>query len=308
MAITFKQFLFIIIFSCNFSAYIYASNLAQLQPFCNIKNYSIQSWPSTNSSTQNGPYYTHEVTNLKVIEFDLNDNPKHHLLQAVPTESRDDDFTKDMAPFFKKHSISINPFDLLKRQINLYRRLGRNNTSQKKILKKKIGKISKINCITQTLLKYHYFLQRQFKNSDPYQESLENEVVIHERLNLDFESNPLKEKYYSEFGAMILTKNSSVKIFLVSNSKAYVPFPEAFRKTITDLVKNAYQFWVHLHNHPFNTTLKVDDKTDIGGTTTPSSGDLSTYRHFQIKLKLQNAWITNGYDNILMTASEFDQL
>jgi hypothetical protein len=113
-------------------------------------------------------------------------------------------------------------------------------------------------------------------------------------------------KYYSEFGAFILTRDYETKIYFISNDLPMVSSsPEIKRKLDNDL-SEGWTLSLHIHNHPFS----LDNiELDIAGTVIPSGsstkpGDIYAYYHMIKNYGLEAVMITNGFDSYHLSVDE----
>lgn len=171
-------------------------------------------------------------------------------------------------------------FALLRRQHELYRRLGLADAEKVRlILSRSAGRVAPMSCLELLLFADH---QARF----PVQ-------------------------HYTEFLAFTLRKEGRLRVYAISSGERtgsvggtdrVRPFIEADRARGWTVAQN-------LHNHPFN----FDNPSgDIGATLVPSGeagwGDIGTFRRQFADWSLADAAITNGFDTVHLSAGDVARL
>lgn len=175
---------------------------------------------------------------------------------------------------FVKHKTSVNPIDLLQKQLGFYRRMAGEQDRFEKVIEQRVGRIRDISCLEAFLFDSHL---SQFRSQ-------------------------------SEFLALIFTHKDSRRVrALVSsqNRKDGVSFEERMVQAKASLYSQGWSLEIHLHNHPFSFDNPYGD---IAGTVLPSQPDLASYRQLRRNEGLKSARITNGFSTLELRASEFGEL
>lgn len=131
-----------------------------------------------------------------------------------------------------------------------------------------------------------------------------------EMLLLDLHLNRVGNNYYSEYGVHILIKNNQLRLLYNSSDDATVPTSQLLEKNLQDSINEGYNLYAHLHLHPFNIS---NLNADIGGVAWPSGagenyGDMNVYVQAHINYGMKQAWVTNGFDTLILKPSEFTHL
>jgi len=147
------------------------------------------------------------------------------------------------------------------------------------ILEERIGKVLPIRCLDALLLQQHLMLQSEL----------------------------LKP---TEFTALVLRKGTEIRLYQLIGQHVSPPGIENVAPLLDADLKSGWSLTTHLHNHPF--FLENLPKADVAGTIIPSGtvgggGDLREYEKLKKAYGLSEAWITNGFHTIVLTAREFDR-
>jgi len=164
--------------------------------------------------------------------------------------------------------IDLNPFSLIIKQKGIFQQSGHLYDAYfDQFLSEPIGIFSKIKCLNASLLNHH------------------------------LQSFPPE----SEFMAIVFKKENRRHIWVTSTSHTAVSNPN-FDKKATDMRFSGWQMQTIIHNHPFIFNPRYGDH---GGTTIPSETDVKTFQNLHLFYGLQEAIITNGFDEIKLSASDF---
>ncbi|MCR4295972.1 MAG: hypothetical protein NUW21_10585 [Elusimicrobia bacterium] len=176
----------------------------------------------------------------------------------------------------------VDPRSLLRRQLELYRRIGVVDGRMKLelVLSGGIGRILPMNCAEALLFAEH-------------------------------EARFPVETTATEFLAFILEKNADLKVYLISRGGKAGTAPSG-DEVKEDLARDAAEGWTMaatLHNHPF----MFDNPTgDIGGVLVPSGdaryGDVGAFKRWRAGSGMRSAWITNGFDSLRLDGRDIDAL
>jgi len=123
-------------------------------------------------------------------------------------------------------------------------------------------------------------------------------------------------RHPTEFGAFVLRRGSRVRVYWSAADRLGQKMRGAVTRRVAADVKAGYRLLAHLHNHPFLPDRVVGDrlyttratKADVGGALAPSATDVQLYRNFRRSLRLEAAWITNGFDTAEYSYQTFDKL
>lgn len=173
-----------------------------------------------------------------------------------------------------KHKTSVDPIDLLKRQLEFYKDDEEERIRFEKIINHEVGKIRGINCLEALLMDAHI---GQFSER-------------------------------SEFQAFVLSRgNSRLLRALVStqNSRVSVGQDDHVQRLKERYLSQGWRLERHLHNHPFSFDNRYGD---IAGTVIPSPTDLNTYKHLKRREGLKSSSVTNGFNTFDLHAREFEDL
>lgn len=172
--------------------------------------------------------------------------------------------------------IDVNPYQVLLHQRTLWARAFPAAPAVlakfDQFLNREVGKIRAINCIEQSLFMLHL------------------EIFGAE----------------TEFGALIFQKEGESKtLALVKSERMAAVNLREYVPQIEELLKNGWQLFSMLHNHPF---LFNNPLGDYSGVTMPGDPDVISFREYKERFRLQNAWITNGFDSIELKSEEFERI
>ena len=131
-----------------------------------------------------------------------------------------------------------------------------------------------------------------------------------ELLLLDLHLSRVGKNYYTEYGAYIFTKKENIRIIYKSSDDASVPESLQQKLDVKAAHDAGYELYAHLHLHPFN---MHNPSGDIGGAAWPSGagesyGDMGVYTSAYENYNLKQAWVTNGFDTLILNPTEFYQL
>ena len=171
-----------------------------------------------------------------------------------------------------------DPFQLLKRQRDIYEDYGYDTGGFDDVIDGEVGHISDINCLEALLFSEHASLW-------------------------DFAEKP------TEFAAYIMKRDNEIHITFSSHNMSFIPSSDFIMRIITENIDDDWVLTTHLHNHPF---MFDNPSGDIAGTTMPSGtvsgGDVATYLKFKREYDLQTAWITNGFSTIRLDETHFEKM
>ncbi|QDK37396.1 hypothetical protein DOE51_07250 [Bdellovibrio sp. NC01] len=209
---------------------------------------------------------------LRILVFEGNDNTSFYEAPETSLPA-----VTELQKKVREQVVDTDPYALLKRQQNLFVRVG----------------------YTEFLPRFDLVMSKKIYSMSLLEQAL---LEIHSQVM----KKPLFNSY-SEFGANVLVKEQKIAIIFTSNeSDAMVPDSKTRRQFLQKFLDAGYTYKFHIHNHPFNFD---NPSKDIGGTTIPSGnhefGDVGTYLDENKNLGLQNAWITNGFSSLHIPASEF---
>lgn len=182
-----------------------------------------------------------------------------------------------------------------------------------------------INAFTntdQTVIRQNQLklFQKHFKESDPGVQMMKIilagtigktvKVRCLELLLLDLHLTRVGKNYYTEYGAYIFTKQGKMRIIYKSSDDASVPHSDQQKLDVQAAHKEGYELYAHLHLHPFNMN---NPHGDVGGAAWPSGageayGDMTVYTGAHKDYKLKQALVTNGFDTLILSPSEFTTL
>ena len=182
--------------------------------------------------------------------------------------------------------------------------------------------INKFTNTDQSYLRERQFkiFQKHFKETEPSIQMMKLimsgtlgktvKVRCLELLLLDLHLRRVGKNYYSEYGAHIFIKNDKIRLLYKSSDDASVATGDLQKQNIKEAVQEGYKLKAHLHLHPFNLD---NPQGDIGGVAWPSGpgesyGDMNVYVTAHQEYKLQEAWVTNGFDTIILKPNEFTLL
>lgn len=115
---------------------------------------------------------------------------------------------------------------------------------------------------------------------------------------------------FTEFGLNVLKgpRGDLILIFISNSEDATVPNSGIREKILKKYLAKGYKYKIHIHSHPF---IFDNGGRDIGGTILPSGidgfGDVPVYLKEKKNFKLENAWITNGFNTLRIQAADFDK-
>lgn len=170
--------------------------------------------------------------------------------------------------------IAPEPFALLKRQRRIFERARMTGELFKFdiLLEGRAGIIREISCLESLLLAEH------------------------------LGAHPERPELETEFSAFILERAGALRVYFQSGRKLSTPDPKpALERIARDLV-DGWRVLSLLHNHPF---AFENPSGDMSGTTIPSRQDADVFVYFAGELGLEQAWITNGFNTLVLKASEF---
>lgn len=173
----------------------------------------------------------------------------------------------------------VDPYELLERQRELFARYGFDDDLPlyDRILTGQMGTIEPANCLVELLFEQH----------------------------LDRFSRPTSAtRSPSEFVASVLVKASTVRVLFFSNDRPSVALPHLLRQKQQEALRDGWGLLAHLHNH---SVWPENSSGDIAGTLIPSGPDRQLYLGQRDSEGLQEAWITNGFDQIRIPAAQFGQ-
>jgi len=180
----------------------------------------------------------------------------------------------------RRVSAKVSPLqnDLLKRQKRLFvdafgAKAGR---AYDQLLEGKIGSIVPARCLELLLLEHQ----------------------------LEDQTSVLAE---TEFRAAILAKEDRLKIILLTGESIGAPSLKPLTNAIKEDIERGWSFAADLHNHPF---IFSNFPNDYAGTLIPSGTvsfgqDLEVFAQNLAEFDLKAAWITNGFDTLLLPAADF---
>ncbi|MCG8425487.1 MAG: hypothetical protein MJE77_47015 [Proteobacteria bacterium] len=116
--------------------------------------------------------------------------------------------------------------------------------------------------------------------------------------------HPLSEAPSEGLGAILRRKFADFYVFKIyaQTEGDYIPSTEKLREFVAKDVAAGWEWFVHMHNHPF----MFDGPFDIAGTVIPSSPDLAAYESHRNQFGLKVGWITNGLDSLHLDTEEVD--
>lgn len=171
-----------------------------------------------------------------------------------------------------RNRVDVDPYSLIQRQRGFFRAIPRLLKAYDLILQRKVGRILPIACVEQSLLVRHLSLASA----------------------------------QTEFSAWILThpQNPQVIALVKSANQAGVSMRD-MEGILRQRQKSGWRLQTQLHNHPFDFT---NPHGDVGGVTFPSEADVNYGREQVRDWGLSQLSITNGFDTLVLDATELSRL
>lgn len=176
----------------------------------------------------------------------------------------------------------VDPRALLRRQLELYRRLGVKDGAAKlqAVLDGRAGRLERMNCLETLLFAEH---EARFPVEDTQ----------------------------SEFLAVVLRRGPELRVYLLSQrgEPGVGPGLGAVEPRLRADAAAGWALDATLHNHPF---MFDNPYGDISGVLVPSGdaqgGDLASFQRLAREYGMREAWITNGFDSVRLGAADDDLL
>jgi hypothetical protein len=108
----------------------------------------------------------------------------------------------------------------------------------------------------------------------------------------------------TEFIAFILRSSVSNKLrvyYYTTNEPGIRNMGTVMSLVEQDVDSGDWELWANLHNHNFF----FDGTKPLNGVVAPSATDVEFFRNLGGDLGLQEAWITNGFDTLVISSRDF---
>jgi hypothetical protein len=116
------------------------------------------------------------------------------------------------------------------------------------------------------------------------------------------DENPQKR----EFQAFILRRGGRLRVYYTqSDENSAWPKSASVKALLAQDLGAGWTLFAHLHNHPF---FFENPSGDFAGTVVPSEPDAQMYRELAAAMRLERAWIVNGFDAIDIPVTEFPNI
>lgn len=111
-----------------------------------------------------------------------------------------------------------------------------------------------------------------------------------------------------EFAVYILKEGADqrqkFRAYVITWGMDHVEESQDLNLLIDQDLKEGWQYYAQLHNHPFYLNNITGD---IAGTVVPSEPDFTFYLDHQKLRGLQNAWVTNGFNTFKLNSPDFNK-
>ena len=115
----------------------------------------------------------------------------------------------------------------------------------------------------------------------------------------------------TEFHALLLhhaatgERPAQLRVYFAASG---APWPPKLDPIMAHVARDRADGWTvraHLHNHPFYLDKR---DADVAGANAPSLSDVQFYRWLRESLRLEGAWVTNGFTTVEIPARDFERL
>jgi len=210
--------------------------------------------------------FTHLADGAKFARLDLQND----------WETAEASRSKFIVDFKNKVSsaISTDPIYLLNRQRDFFKNFPEIVERMTRISEGELGKIDEAGCLETSILS----------------------VILSEYSDkVEFAVSVLKEG---------TGPNQKFRAYVHTWGMDHVQESQKLNQLIDQDLKDGWQYYVQLHNHPFYLSSLPGD---IVGTVVPSEPDFTLYLDLQKLRGLQNAWVTNGFSTFKLNSSDFNK-